>query len=110
MNFVFLSGENKHHMTNLKAKLKQLQQVFHNFSRKRIIMYDLKSYYKVLQSGCNIILFQNKDISYFDPSIAAWLLDPSEGQQSLQELVLNYWPDSSYLIESITIKYYFFYY
>lgn len=83
----------------MQSKLRSLQQLFQNFSCKVIIAYDIKSYYKVLWKGCNIVLSENKDISYLDPSVAAWLLDPSDGQQSLQGLVSNYWSDASQLTE-----------
>lgn len=77
--------------------------MFDNMNNKKIIAYDMKSCYRILHNGCNLILSQNKNVTYLDPSIAAWLLDPSDGQQTLQELILNYWCDASELIESMTI-------
>ncbi|GFS29474.1 DNA polymerase theta [Nephila pilipes] len=66
-----------------------------------VVAYDVKSQYKMLWQGCNISLQQN----CVDPSIAAWLLDPASGQQSLKLLSYNYWPEAISVLESFDNSY-----
>ncbi|GIY67891.1 DNA-directed DNA polymerase [Caerostris extrusa] len=77
-------------------KIKLLQDFFNNqIQCKTIVAYDMKSHYKMLWHGCGISLKQN----CVDPSIAAWLLDPALGQQSLKLLSYNYLPDLVSVLE-----------
>nr|XP_015918489.1 DNA polymerase theta isoform X2 [Parasteatoda tepidariorum]XP_015918490.1 DNA polymerase theta isoform X2 [Parasteatoda tepidariorum]XP_042897300.1 DNA polymerase theta isoform X2 [Parasteatoda tepidariorum] len=85
----------------VKDKIKVLQQFFHSqLKNGTLIIYNLINYYKILWQGCNICLNLSKDISYLDPSIAAWLLDPSLGFVSLEDLTHRYLPNSTYYMQN----------
>ncbi|GFV45792.1 DNA polymerase theta [Trichonephila clavipes] len=78
-------------------KIELVQQFFNDEMQcETIVAYDIKSQYKILWQGCNISLKQK----YMDPSIAAWLLNPALGQQSLKLMSYNYWPEAISVLDS----------
>ncbi|GIY31215.1 hypothetical protein CDAR_80911 [Caerostris darwini] len=82
-------------------KIKLLQDFLNNqIQCKTIVAYDMKSHYKMLWHSCGISLKRN----CVDPSIAAWLLDPALGQQSLKLLSYNYLPDLVSVLEGFDNK------
>ncbi|GFY64631.1 DNA polymerase theta [Trichonephila inaurata madagascariensis] len=83
-------------------KMELVRQFFNDEMQcETIVAYDIKSQYKILWQGCNISLKQK----CMDPSIAAWLLDPALGQQSLKVMSYNYWPEAISVLDSFDNSY-----
>ncbi|KAG8171598.1 hypothetical protein JTE90_019442, partial [Oedothorax gibbosus] len=91
-------GVKSNNNLEFSTKSKLLQEFFtQSASGSSIVAYDTKSQYKVLWQGCNIALKQK----CLDPSIAAWLLDPGKGHQSLKMLLNNFWPEAACLMDDL---------
>ncbi|KAG8177561.1 hypothetical protein JTE90_026190 [Oedothorax gibbosus] len=91
-------GVKSNNNLEFSTKSKLLQGFFtKSASGSSIVAYDTKSQYKVLWQGCNIALKQK----CLDPSIAAWLLDPGKGHQSLKMLLNNFWPEAACLMDDL---------
>ncbi|GFR12403.1 DNA polymerase theta [Trichonephila clavata] len=83
-------------------KIELIQQFFNDEMQcETIVAYDIRSQYKMLWQGCNISLKQ----ICMDPSIAAWLLDPALGQQSLKLMSYNYCPEAISVLDSFDNSY-----
>ncbi|CAL1266804.1 unnamed protein product [Larinioides sclopetarius] len=78
-------------------KIRLIQDFFNiHLQCETLAAYDVKTQYKILWQGCGISLKQK----CMDPSIAAWLLDPALGQQSLKLLSHSFYPEAVSLFQS----------
>ncbi|XP_005345015.1 DNA polymerase theta [Microtus ochrogaster] len=83
----------------LGERMECLQSCLQNKSDKErtVVTYDFIQSYKVLLLSCGISL----ELSYEDPKVACWLLDPDSKEPTLQSIVTSFLPQELPLLEGI---------
>ena len=97
-----LAPSTQDHSITLNEKIDILNSILKDAKPKQIHIFDFKTFSKLTHLGLDIPIIQYKNIKFFDPKVASWMLKPSgdeKDEMNLNKLIINFKPELVGLLE-----------